>query len=103
MEEMGLFQNRHNLPVTSFFFSGGWSAETGFKGHPGDYDILFMEARRVWAELMSNGVTVIHLFVTGLSVGLCAVLEAKPKNAILQAFHYDRESNQYLLGGTFYG
>ena len=96
MKRLGMFEGRHDLPVERYFFPDGTT-----EGSPHEYGHLLDLADEVWTGLRDNTDKVVHLYATGLTIGLCAIMESKPKSIVLQVFHYDRETKTHVLGGTF--
>lgn len=88
IKKIGLCQGRHEIPeVTEYFF--------GQTLDPTDINGMYNEAFEK-IETQMQDVDVIHLYVTGLTVALVAVINAtRTVDMPLILYHFDRETGEY--------
>jgi len=71
--------------------------------NPMDFAGMFGHAFRALREYKSNGVTMINLYVTGLTPAVLATVNAAQKLAMsFKLWHYNRESGDYKLQPWIY-
>ena len=86
--KFGLCKGRHNIPdVTEYVFCGPID--------PLDVEGLYNMADKSLCNVLSTD-TVLHIYVTGLTVALAAVIKWCLKYSIpLTLYHFDRDTNTY--------
>lgn len=84
-KRLGLFKERHNMPVTEFIF------ESPLKNI---YDFEYM---RAMFDYKLKDITVLDLYVTGLTSALTEALNyCRLNRIIVNLYHFDINTNKYI-------
>lgn len=91
---VGLFEGRHDLPVSNYVFVE--------EVDPANVNAIESIAGKYFGVLRHNldiDIHTVNIYVTGLTVGLIAAIKAAKNsfpNATIYAWHYNRETKEYF-------